>query len=256
MNAMTPHLIQLRRATASWLCSLALVSAAHAHAQTTWPTLPEPPHLEKFDIANQMQLNGLPLKIQGFVSDRSVSDLNRWYRDQISGHFVENKIQTKTILGQKLKDHFLAIEMDPLLSQGSGNTTKVIVSLMQLKAPAPESKSPMRSLSDWANRLPLNSRLLSTMTNQDEGYSSVHIIGTNGHSRIVNTKHFHQEFRRLGYHRVDTGFPATSSTILNGEKNPTEDVLIFTSGSTEAVVVIGRNQQSETTIVMNIHVKK
>ena len=249
------YLIPLLRAPVSWLCSIVLVSAAHVHAQTVWPTLPEPPHLEKFDVANQIQLNGLPLKIQGFVSDRSVSDLKRWYRDQMPGYFVENKLQTKTILGQKLKDHFLAIEIEPLLSQGSGNTTKVIVSLMQLKAPTPESKTPARSLSDWATRLPLNSRLLSTMTNQDEGSSSVHIVGTNGHSRIVNTQYFNNEFRRLGYNRVDTSPPAINSKTLNGEKNSAEDVLIFTSGSTEAVVVIGKNQQGESTVVMNIHVK-
>lgn len=255
-------MIQRKFQTAAFLknalaASLALSAAfAEAGQQRDWPELPTPSHLEAFDVGNQNKLNGIPVRIQGFVSDRSVSELNQWYRQKMGGQWVENKLGKKTVLGQRQGDFFVTVELEAMLGGLSGSTTKVVTAIMDLQRPATQPTRGLDAFGDWAKRLPVNSQVLSHLTDSSDTHESLHLVAVNGHSVVLNAQHFRRQFGQLGYQQDTLAAPAAAQRTRRDSEPAPQEKLSFTAPNTEAVVVLGKDDTGRSTVVLIINRSK
>jgi len=248
--------VLLKTAIAAGFLLCAVV--AGAGQQRDWPTLPTPENLESFGVGNQTQLNGMPVRIQGYVSDRSIDEINRWYRQKIGGQWVENKVGRKTVLGQRRGDYFVTIELEAMLGTLSGSTTKVVTAIMDLQRPATQPTRGQDAFGDWASRLPGTSQVISHMTDSSATNDSLHLVAVNGQSLAFNAQHFRREFGQLGY-RFE------SDNAAKGASDPLRDVssssgaqerLLFSAPNIDAVVVLGRDDKGRSTLVLIINRSK
>jgi hypothetical protein len=245
----------LKTATVTGLLLCAVV--ASAGQQRDWPTLPTPDRLESFGLGNQTLLNGIPVRIQGHVSDRSIRELNRWYREKAGGQWVENQVGNKTVLGQRRGDYFVTVELEAMLGSLSGSTTKVVTAIMDLRQPATQPRRGPDALGDWASRLPASSQLMSHMTDSSDTNESLHIVAVNGQSLAFNAQHFRREFLQMGY-RVEAGSDGKTApdSLRNTSSSGAQERLLFTAPNTDAVVVLGRDDKGRSTVVLIINRSK
>ena len=245
----------LKTATAVGL--LLCAGVASAGQQRDWPTLPTPDHLESFGVGNQTQLNGIPVRIQGYVSDRSISELNQWYRQKAGGQWVENKIGNKTVLGQRRGDHFVTIELEAMLGSLSGSTTKVVTAIMDLRRPAMQPTRGRDAFGDWASRLPVTSQVMSHMTDSSGTNESLHLVAVNGQSLALNAQHFRREFLQMGYRvEADSDGKTAQDSLRDMNSSGAQERLLFTAPNTDAVVVLGRDDKGRSTVVLIINRSK
>jgi hypothetical protein len=236
----------LRNAVAA---SLALGTAfAGAGQQREWPTLPAPKRLESFSVGDRTQMNGIPVRIQGYVSDRSIGDINQWYRQKMGGQWVENKLGKKTVLGQRLGDFFITVELEAMLGGMSGSTTKVVTAIMDLQRPTTQPTRALDSFGDWATRLPVNSQVLSHLTDSSATHDSLHLVAVNDHSVALNAQHFRRQFGQLGYRQDTLAAPAVAQQTQRDSAPASQEKLSFTGPNTEAVVVLGRDDVGRSTV--------
>lgn len=246
--------IALRSAITAALTALSVGAAAQERA---WPVLPAPDHLDSFKVGSHMELDGLPVRIQGYVVDRSAAQLNQWYRERAGGRWVENMVGNKTVLGQRRGDHFITVELEPMLGNLSGSTTKVVTAIVDLGRPtiAPPA-SGRDAFGDWAGRLPATSQVLSHLTDSDATHDSLHLVAVNGQSVAFNAQHFLHEFRRMGW-RHEAGAGAGVERTLWAEKSvAAQEKLAFAGPGAEAVVVLGRDPAGRSTVVLIINRSK
>lgn len=241
----------LKNALASSLAFSAAV--AGASQQRDWPSLPTPAHLETFEVGSQNKLNGIPVRIQGFVSDRSISELKQWYRQKMGGQWVENKLGSKTVLGQRQGAFFVTVELEAMLGGLSGSTTKVVTAIMDLQRPTTQPSRAMDAFGEWAKRLPVNSQLLSHLTDHSDTHESLHLVAINGHSLALNAQHFRRQFGQLGYQQDTLAAPPVEQRTRRDTEPAPQEKLSFTAPSTEAVVVLGKDDTGRSTVVLIIN---
>lgn len=229
--------------------------AVHARPGAQWPALPVPPHLEAFDVGSQLELHQMPLRIRGYITDRTVSQTAQWYREQVPGQWVQNKINAKTVLGQKQRDFFVTVEIEPLLTGASTPTTRVTTAVMLVNPGSGVSTAGDSTLERWASRLPVGTRIISHLVDHEASNSALHLVALNQQSLAYNVQHFQGEFLRLGYVQI----PSFTDHDLKGRQvvqaaNP--EKMLFTAGNKEAILVLGSSSRGLTTIVLNLFVKK
>lgn len=234
------------------LCS----AAAGAQQGREWPRLPEPDHLTSFEVGSQIMLSGVPVRIKGYVSDHSVPALIQWYRQNSEGRWVENKIGNKTVLGQRQGAFFATIEFEAMLGGLSGSTTKVVTSVMDLRAAAMRPSLAKDAFQNWSSRLPLTSKVLSHMADSTQTHDSLHLVAVNNQGLAYNVQHFRSEFRQMGY-REESG--SATVDVRNASAKPATGVqekLSFSGLNTDALVVLGRNESGQSTMVLILHRNK
>ncbi len=244
----------LKNALAASLAFSAAV--AGAGQQRDWPELPTPAHLESFEVGSQNKLNGVPVRIQGFVSDRSINELNQWYRQKMGGQWVENKLGKKTVLGQRQGDFFVTVELEAMLGGLSGSTTKVVTAIMDLQRPTTQPTRGLDTFGDWGSRLPVTSQVLSHLTDRSDTHESLHLVAVNGQSLALNAQHFRRQFAQLGYQQDTLAVPAVGQPTRRDSAPAPQEKLSFTAPNTEAVVVLGKDDTGRSTVVLIINRSK
>jgi hypothetical protein len=252
LTLMNTSLLRLCAVVLGLLCA----PVTGAGQQRDWPNLPTPAHLESFEMGSQNKLNGIPVRIQGFVSDRSISELNQWYRQKMGGQWVENKLGKKTVLGQRQGDFFVTVELEAMLSSLSGTTTKVVTAIMDLQRPANQSTRSLDAFGDWTKRLPVSSQVLSHLTDSSTTHESLHLVAVNGHSVALNAQHFRRQFAQLGYQQDTLPAPGVGQPKQRDSLSAPQEKLSFTAPNTEAVVVLGKDDAGRSTVVLIINRSK
>jgi len=234
------------------LCSLAV----SAEQPREWLTLPAPDPLESFEVGSQVKLNGVPVRIKGHVSDRSVSELVRWYQQKLGGRWVENRIGHKTVLGQRQGEFFVTVELEPMLGGLSGSTTKIVTSVMDLRAAALQPAHAADAFENWSSRLPLTSKVLSHQTDSTRTHDALHLVAVNHQSLAHNVEHFRREFAQNGYREDAAGTPAAAQTAAGQPTARHTEKLTFSAPNTDAVVVLGRDNNGRSTVVLILNRSK
>lgn len=221
-----------------------------------WPSLPAPDHLGSFEVGSQVKLNGVPVRIKGYESNRSVAELSRWYQQRMEGKWVENKIGSKTVLGQRQGDFFVTVEIEARLGDFSGSSTKVVTSIMSLKAAALRPSPAGDAFENWSSRLPLTSKVLSHQTDSTRTHDALHLVAVNHQSLEYNVAHFRREFAQEGYREELGGAAAEIQKATDQPTSNNTEKLSFSSLNTDAVVVLGRDAKRRSTVVLILNRSK
>lgn len=231
---------------AAVLCLFLLTAAPHASAKEHWPTVPLPKAIEPFNIGQQVTINGLPMRLQGFVSEMAPAELLQAVRRTLGKPLVENKVGAKHVLGRAENGFYLTVQIEAA-GQGSSGTV-AITDLGSVRKSSIESRS---QSSRWLDRLPSGSKFVSRMTSEDAGKVAAHMVIANGHSESLNRDALAFLMREEGYELEreaatngdsPRGMPGT---VSNGT------TLFFKGAGREAVAVIAHEGNGRTFIVLN-----
>lgn len=203
-----------------------------------WPGIALPKDVQPFDVGQQITANGLPMRIQGFVSRATPAQLAQWFRQSLGKPLVENALDRKLILGRVQGEHYVTVQIEP-----AANGSRCLVAVTHLKAAYDAQAATHATTERWLSRLPSGSRLLSHTSSQDGKKYSHHLVITNAHSEMLNRD-------RLVSMMADEGL------VLEREGSSEEQAggkaLYFKGAGKDAMATIHRAGNGHAELVLNI----
>ena len=230
------------------LCGLCAGDAAMA---ADWPTISMPPNVSAFAVGDQFAANGLPMRVQGFVSkDMSVPQLAEWFRRSMGRPLVEDKLGNKLILGRAQGGYYLSVQLEPAGLQGRGGS-KGLLTVSDIAAMNQNRERDSVATQDWLRRWPSGTQIFSRMTSQDRDKASLHVGLRNGHSEGLNRDALVDVMKQDGFllEREVSAIGNTADQLpahLRGGKT-----LFFKGDGKEGMATIVRDDQGRTAIVLN-----
>lgn len=236
------------------LCSrigLAVVAAALLLANQSacaqnWPVIILPKDVQAFDIGQQVAVNGMPMRAQGFVSSAKPAQLVEQFRQSLGKPLVENTIGSKLILGRAQGEHYLTVQIEP-----AGMGSRGVVAVTHLKAAYDAQADNQASAERLLSRLPSGSRLLSQMASQDGGKLSRHLIIINSHSEALNRDRLKSLMAEDGFVFEREGTADNQAAAKLPEGLAKSKTLFFKAAGKEAMATIHRDSEGRTAIVVN-----
>ena len=228
----------------AWAGCLGTIAPAQA---TEWPAIVMPKEAHGFDVGRQVTLNGMPMRMQGFVSElppRAAADA---FRQLWGKPLVEMTQGGKLILGRAQDEHYLVVQIEPAAGGSRG-----IVALSHLKAANDRQASVEAAAQRWLDRLPAGSRLVSDMESEDAGRLSRHLVFSNAQGEPLNRD-------RIISLLADKGFVLERESVPGEPVAPTgaaplanARVLFFKGAQKEAIASIHQDANGQTTTVLNL----
>ena len=226
------------------------LAVACASAETAWPNVALPKEASRFAIAEQMTVNGLPMRMQGFVSKARLPQVAQWFRDSLGQPLVENTLANKLILGRAQDDYYILIQLEAIGSASDGGT-RGTVAVSQLKTAFDNRYATRAATERLLSRLPSGSRLTSQMESTDGDKQASYVVISNSYNEDLNRDRLTSMLRDDGFTLEreaqavsDTGHPLPASAS-NGR------TLFFKGPGKEAMAVIVRDEAGRTTLVLN-----
>jgi hypothetical protein len=214
-----------------------------ASAQSDWPGIALPNDVRLVHMGSQLTVNGLPMRLQGFLSRQSPAQVAEWLRQSLGQPLMENRVAEKLVLGRMQGDHYISIQLEP-----SGKGTRGVVAVTHLTLATDKREAARADSGRWLDRLPAGSRLLSHMKSEDAGKISTHLVFVNGTDERTNAA-------RLKSMLADEGLLFERETSTDGKASGSNAVegrtLYFRGPSKEAIAVVTRSS-GETAVVLNI----
>ncbi|MGH8806353.1 MAG: hypothetical protein ACREX0_00570 [Noviherbaspirillum sp.] len=240
--------ISSRRFSGTLLTCIALLMfAPHGAAQTVWPRVELPKGAHAFNVADGVvTANGLPMRMQGFLSSEAPTRLANWFRGSLEKPLVENTVAQKLILGRAQGDHYITVQLEP-----AGKGTRGLVAVTHLKAVHENQVQTQTSRENWLLRLPSGSRLLSQVSSEDAGKIATHLVITNGHSEDLNRERLASLMREDGLELEREAAPDMKRNFRPEFASGENKTLFFKGRNKEAIAVISRAGLGTTTIVLN-----
>lgn len=217
-----------------------------ALAQASWPTIALPKDVRAFDIGEQLTINGLPMRMQGFVSALKPVQLAEWFRQRMGKPLVENTLANKLILGRAQGEYYLTVQLEP-----AATGTRGIAAVSHLKAAYDERAENRASTEHWLSRFPAGSKLLSQMRSEDAGKVSTYLLVVNTQSGNLNRKRLKNLMRNDGFELEHEAMPDNKTGAALPEGIAHGKTLFFKGPGKEAMATIYRDNHGRTAIVLN-----
>lgn len=233
---------------ASAVCGhIIVVSAAD------WPTIPFPPNASAFAVGEQFTSNGMPMRVQGFLSkDQSVATIADWYRYSLGKPLVEDHIGNKLILGRAQGGYYLTVQLEPTTSgDPKTGSSKGLLTVSDMKGTVQDRQRYESVTQRWLQRWPAGSRVDSNMTSEDNGKTSTHVLITNAQDVRFNRNALTELMTQDGFvlereSSADKRMASQLPSHLEGAK-----ALFFKGNGKEAVATIHQETSGRTAIVLN-----
>ena len=224
----------LRRRAAA---SLALCAATmYAAAAPPWPQVDLPAGAHVYQVDAVTVVNGLPVRMQGFVSGQPQADVAAWFRQRLGKDLVENRLGNKLILGQARGEYFITIQLETV-----AQATRAIIAVAHLTAGIGQRADTDAANSRLLARLPSGTRVVSRITSVDGPRSATHVVLSNHYDERLNGEQLARMLRDQGMQLEHLASGAQG----NGK------TLFFKGKGQEAMAVVTRGRDGQTTIVLN-----
>jgi len=219
-----------------WLGALGLCAclAAPAHADRRWPELLLPAGVSRTPVADELELNGVPLRVQGLQSALSADALRVALRARLGGAVVESRLGRQRLLGHAQGGFYTTVQIDEGETPSGGVRALLVTADL---ARAAGQRDQQRALAQrWLQRLPAGSQLLSHTRARDGERRSEQLVYRNGLSAALNARALGTAMRALGM----------------GLRQRSADgrVLLFDGPGREATAVIGRLPDGRASVVL------
>lgn len=216
-----------------------------------WPMIPMPPNVSAFAVGEQITANGLPMRVQGFVSkDLGVPALADWFRRSLGQPLVESRLGNKLILGRAQDGYYLSVQLESAGLQGSGGS-KGLLAVTDIAGMNQNREREATAQQSWLQRWPSGTQVLSRMSSQDNGRTSLHVALRNGHSESLNRAALVDAMKQEGL-ALEREVSADARTIKAMPGGPLGGTSLFFKGNgKEAMAMMARDGQGRTAIVLN-----
>lgn len=242
-----PPLVTSALAARRWLALVAFTAAAATAQAQEWPTVAVPKNLNTFDIGQQVSVNGMPMRMRGFVSGLSPRDAGAAFRQSLGDPLVENRVGDKLVLGQRQGDFFVSVQVE-----AAGSGSRGVMAVTHLKAAYDNQAATQASADRWLAKLPAGSRLLSQMESQDAGKRSKHLVIVNSQDEGLNRDRLVSALGDEGLSLEREGIPDAVDARRLPELLANSRTLFFKGNNKDAMATVHRDGNGQTTVVLNI----
>lgn len=218
----------------------------NALAQAAWPSIALPGDARPFDIGEQVTVNGLAMRMQGFVSARKPAQLAEWFRQRLGQPLVENMLAKQLILGRTQGEYYLTVQLE---SAGAG--TRGVAAVTHLKAAYDNRAENQVNAERWLSRLPAGSRLMSRMTSEDAGKVSTYLLVTNTQNENLNRDRLKNLMRDDGYVLEQEAVLEDKGSARQAAWHANGRTLFFKGSGKEAMATIYRDSNGNTAMTLN-----
>lgn len=214
---------------------IALACAA-ARAGAPWPAVALPEDASRYDIGQQMTVNGMPLRMQGFLSPSKPDAVAAWLRRQ-GKPLVQDRIGAKLVLGRVEGEFYVTVQLEE-----AGSGTRGLVAVSHLKAGYEQYAAAREAAERLLQRLPAGSRLVSQMNSSDAGRVARHVVLANDQPVALNRDRLVALMREDGLQLQREARP------VSGADGAT---LLFQGPAREANAIVSRGRDGVTTLVLH-----
>lgn len=245
-----------------YLGALALAAAAAATmsimptiaapaAEPAWPEVALPPGAVVFSMGEQVSVDGLPMRIQGFDAATSPRQTAAWLRRHMPRPLMENQVGDKLVLGRASGAYYITVQLAAALT-GPGTRGVVAVSDIGtgLALRAASRAAGERVLARW----PSGTQVLSALTSTDQRRSASFLTLANRYSEDVNRARVLQLLREDGMALEREALAADAGAETLAKLPPGAAggrAMYFKGRGREAVAVISRMRDNRVGIVLN-----
>lgn len=228
-------------------CLAGLFCFTNASAQSnSWPKITLPEKTQSFPVGSEMTVNGMPMRVQGFISILKPGQLVKWFRQSLGEPLVETPNGNKLVLGRAQGDYYLTIQLEP-----TANSTHGFVAVTNLKATADNLDQSRQSLDRWTNRMPSGSSVMNQISSEDNGKISNQLVMSNFHSESLNAERIKTLMRGDGFEFEREELADKQAVAKIPISTVRGKVLFFKGNNKEAMAVISRSADGRTAILLN-----
>jgi hypothetical protein len=234
----------MKRILATLLRAAALLLSLHASAQPApqaWPVVVLPEGVQRFDIGEQINANGMPLRMQGFVSPRAPAELADWFRARLGKPLMENTVAGKLVLGHPEGEFYLTVQLEQL-----ANGTRGLVAVSHLLAGYERFPAMREATQRLLARLPAGSRVLGQTTSTEAGRLSRYVVIQNGHGIDLNRSRVIALMREDGLALQREAKPGAATA-----RSRAGHTLFFQGGRRDAMAVLSSNADGSSTLLLH-----
>lgn len=231
-----------------------LVAAAVVWTSLVWgqapmrdtPRLRLPQTLQVFDAGESVTLNGLPMRLRGFVSPQPVADLVAALRYSLGGPLVVDRLGNKVVLGRAEGRHYVTVQVEPARAGSRG-----AIAIADLQAAGAVQGDVERERRAWLERLPAGSSLHSDMKSLDGLKQSRQLIYSNRLGEAFNRD-------RLQAALEHEGLVLERERVVDGNRADrpelpmTGRVLFFKGADKKGVATLHRELDGRVFVVLNL----
>lgn len=239
----TPSMHPVRCLAVAWSCMALL--AAPAQAERAWPSVELPTHARSWSVGDGLEVNGMPMRIRGFVSDRPLGEVARVLRQGLGAPVVENHRGDQLIMGHADRGFFTTVQLERV----SGGT-RGLVAVADLEGAVRGREQAQRQAQRWLRRLPPDSSILSQTSSRDGPRLSSQLVFSNGAGGALNSQALTALMRQDGL-RLEHEAMADTAMDTAMDTAPQARVLWFKGVGQEATAVIGRLPDGRVRVVLN-----
>lgn len=225
-------------ALAAGLVLAAAVAWAEPGGHARWPEPATPTGLRLFGIAQQMTLNGVPMRLSGFVSSRTPVEVTAQFRSSLGQPLVENRLGAQTILGRAEGRYYISVHIQPHAAGAQGT-----VAVSDLQAAHESRHASATDRERWLGRLPASTSVVSLTRATDGPKRSLHLVFANRHDEATNARHLRELLQEEGL-RPDLEEPA--------QGGGSERAYFFSAPGKEAVATLTRTSDGTTHAVLSL----
>lgn len=224
------------RERTKWLIALISILICRFALADAWPDLILPDDAKAVVVADQIDINRMPMRIWQFHSDKPPENFLAFYRrtwikppKEGSPPFIENQTPEWKIISRAENGFLIAVQVDAKNSLVSNG----MISIAQIEGKLAEKAR--------ASRLPeypkmSGSTVLQELANHDPGKSALTIILENGHSVTSNRAYCKSFYESRGW--VEIG--------MRGAQSENGDVLLLQKGPLEtSFTFVGKNAKTQ-----------
>ena len=219
-----------------------ILSDSAFSTELSWPNVALPDDIQAFSTGENVSFNGIPVRLQGFVSNRPPDQLAQWFHQKMGEPLMDDRIGNKRVLGRLQDDAYITIEIE---AQAKGSRGLVAVTLM---SEIPKNQKKNEELNQyWLSKMPPGSRLLQQVLSQDGKRYSVHLTFSNTYSAGVNRDAVLRALKNEAYELEDG--PATKSASVN---SGSQQALYFNGKNKQAIALVKRVETGSSIVVLNL----
>ena len=153
-----PSTASLLRCLACVACmgGLLFTSTSTAQTQTGWPTMATPKGVDTFDMGVHVNVKGVPVRMRGFVSAATPSQLALLYRQSWGEPLVEDAVGSTRVLGRAQGQYYVTVQIVPV-----DGGTRGVIAISDVGSAIAAAESTRSAEQRLLARLPAGTRLLS-----------------------------------------------------------------------------------------------
>lgn len=233
---------RLRHYRRLWIAMLVAGSMqVPAAARQPWPSISLPDNVRTYAIADDLVIDGVATRIQGFVSSTAAAELADQFRRTLGSPHVVTPSARGVVLGRALAGHYLTVQLEPV-----GRGARGWIAQTRLKTSYGEYREAKAGIERQLSRFPSGSRMVNHMTSNDAGKMATHMIVTNANSQSLNIARIKSMMQADGL-QLEKEMPGNAANVSGGRGS----TLLFKGSGREATAKVYQDHAGKTLVLLN-----